>query len=144
MFSTIVPTIDTTTISPTGTKTVTLFDRQASVAGSRSTPSFESARALTPRMAKISAAPSRALPADSMLSRLPSLGIAQSRSEAQGAAIPIGNAVTDSPTVAWASVRERRRTGDTLCMPSGRDLRRCGGSGDSGGEVEIIDAADLE
>ena len=63
MLSTIVPTIEATTISPIGTKTVTLSDRQVSVAGSRSTPSFESARAPTPRMPRISAAPSRALPA---------------------------------------------------------------------------------
>ena len=40
MFSTIVATIDATTISPIGTKTVTLSDRQVSVAGSTN-PSFE-------------------------------------------------------------------------------------------------------
>jgi hypothetical protein len=63
MFSTIVPTIEATTMSPIGTKTVTLSDRQVNVAGSRSTPSFERASAPTPRIARISAAPSRTLPA---------------------------------------------------------------------------------
>ena len=48
-----------------------LSDRQLSVAGSLSTPSFESARAPTPRRAKTSAAPSSTLPAVSMLRHYP-------------------------------------------------------------------------
>jgi hypothetical protein len=71
MFSRIVPTIEATTIRPIGTKTVTLSDRQVSVAGSRSTPSFESASAPMPRMARTSAAPSRTFPAISTLEGIP-------------------------------------------------------------------------
>jgi len=78
MFSRIVPTIEATTISPIGTKTVTLSDRQVSVAGSRSTPSFESASAPMPRMARTSAAPSKTFPAISTLEGIPGGGATES------------------------------------------------------------------
>jgi hypothetical protein len=111
MFSTIVATIEATTISPIGTKTVTLSDRQVSVAGSRSTPSFESPSAPTPRMARISAAPSRTLPAVSMLREYPA---ASPRNRRLGRArrLTVRPRPQDFParsneqTLCWARVRE--------------------------------------
>ena len=65
-FKTIVATIETTTINPTGTKTLTLSDFQWSVKGSRSTPRRARTSAPTPSRASTRALPRSTLPAVSI------------------------------------------------------------------------------
>ena len=62
-FRTIVPTMETRSMSPTGTNTVTLSDLHESVPGTRSTPSLARPSAPSPRIARTTAVTSRILPA---------------------------------------------------------------------------------
>ena len=65
-FSTIVPMIETRSMSPIGTNTVTLSDFHESVPGTRSTPSLARPSAPSPTIARTTALTSRTLPAVSI------------------------------------------------------------------------------
>ena len=70
-FSTIVPTIETRSISPIGTNTVTLSDFHNSIPGTRSTPSLARPSAPSPTIARTTALRSRTFPAGLHETRLP-------------------------------------------------------------------------